>query len=297
MYINPKYMKFPVKSDKKMEKYLVIGDPIGHSRSPGMQNAAFEALGMGRPYGWRHVTPDELPEFFEYARKNLLGVNLTVPHKLQAAELADELSERAAACGSVNTLIIADGHIKGDSTDGVGLAEALEYCFNDTIKGKRILFCGAGGAARATAVHLASCGAAEVSFINRTLSKADELVQLCRKYYPQTEGFCAEPGDEKACSELMERCDYLIQATSLGLKSSDPLPLPECCFRRGMKMRIFDTIYHPTAIQQLAGQLGLTWANGREMLIRQGAESFRLWTGLEPDLDAMRAGFEEGSCK
>ena len=110
-----------------MEKYLVIGDPVGHSRSPGMQNAAFEACGMGRPYGMRHVTSLELPEFFEYARKNLAGVNITVPHKLQAALLADELTDRAEKCGSVNTLIIRDGKITGDSTDGVGLEKALEY--------------------------------------------------------------------------------------------------------------------------------------------------------------------------
>ena len=295
MYINPKSRKFPVKSDKKMKKYLVIGDPIGHSRSPGMQNAAFEALGMGTPYGIRHVTPDELPEFFEYARKNLLGVNLTVPHKLQAAELADELSSRAGMCGSVNTLIIADGKITGDSTDGKGLEEALKYCFGDELAGKRVLFCGAGGAARATAVHLAGCGVEDVSFINRTLSKAEELTALCRKYYPAVSGSCAEPPDEKLCCELLENCDYLIQATSVGLKSSDPLPLPEKYFHPGMKMRIFDTIYHPTAIQSMAEKLGLAIANGKEMLIRQGAESFRLWTGLTPDLDAMRRGFDEGN--
>ena len=98
-----------------MEKYLVIGDPIGHSRSPGMQNAAFEALGMGRPYGIRHVTPGELPDFFEYARENLSGVNLTIPHKLQAVQLSDRLSGCVKRCGSVNTLIIKDGIITGEN--------------------------------------------------------------------------------------------------------------------------------------------------------------------------------------
>ena len=278
-----------------MEKYLVIGDPIGHTLSPWMQNAAFEALGMGRPYGVRHVTPDELPEFFEYARKNLLGVNLTVPHKLHAAELADKLTARAAVCGSVNTLLISDGVITGDSTDGVGLEKALEYCFNEKIAGKRILFCGAGGAARATAIHLAGCGAAEVSFINRTLSKAEELKTLFQRHYPEVSGVCAEPGDEKLCRELLERADYLIQATSLGLKNSDPLPLPEKYFHSGMKLRIFDTIYHRTAIQILAGKLGLSWVNGKEMLIRQGAESFEKWVGIKPDLEVMRRGFDEGA--
>jgi shikimate dehydrogenase len=278
-----------------MEKYLVIGDPVGHSRSPGMQNAAFEACGLGQPYGIRHVTQDELPEFFEFARKNLCGVNLTVPHKLQAAELSDRLTARAECCGSVNTLIIRDGVITGDSTDGVGLEEALKYCFDTDLTGKRILFCGAGGAARATACHLAGCGASEVSFINRTVSKAEELLELCKKFSPEVTGVCAAPDDEKLCKTLLERADFLIQATSLGLKSGDPLPLPEKYFAKGMNLRIFDTIYHPTAIQKLAEELDIPWANGKEMLIRQGAASFELWTDIRPDLEVMRRGFEEGT--
>ncbi len=279
-----------------MEKYLVIGDPIGHSRSPGMQNAAFEALGMGRPYGIRHVTPDELPEFFEFARKNLCGVNLTVPHKLQAAQLSDRLTARAVCCGSVNTLIIRDGLIIGDSTDGIGLEEALKYCFaGNDLAGKNILFCGAGGAARATAVHLAGCAVKEVSFINRTLSKAEELSELCRKQNPELTGVCTVPEDEYMCRTLLERADYLIQATSVGLKDNDPLPLPECYFHKGLKLKIFDTIYHSTPIQRLAEKLGIAWANGKEMLIRQGAASFEMWTGLKPDLEIMRRGFEEGT--
>ena len=275
-----------------MEKYLVIGDPVGHSRSPSMQNAAFEALGMGRPYGARHVTSMELPDFFEYARKNLLGVNLTVPHKLQAAELADKLTPRAEMCGSVNTLIISDGVITGDSTDGVGLQKALEYSFGEPLEGKSILFCGAGGAARATALHLAMVGCAEIYFINRTLSKAEELIDLCKKYRPEIKYCACEPKDETQCIELLEKSDYLVQATSLGLKSTDPLPIDEKYFRSGMKLRIFDTIYHPTPIQQLAQSLDLKWANGKEMLIRQGAESFRLWTGVEIDPEIMRKGFD-----
>lgn len=277
-----------------MEKYLVIGDPIGHSRSPGMQNAAFEALGMGRPYGIRHVTPGELPDFFEYARENLSGVNLTIPHKLQAVQLSDRLSGCVKRCGSVNTLIIKDGIITGDSTDGYGLENALIHCFGRSLAGKRILFCGAGGAARATAVHLADCGCSEVSFINRTVSKAEELSAMCQRCSDGIVSECAEPGDEKKCIELLERADYLIQATSVGLKESDPSALPEKYFRPGMNLCIFDTIYRRTALQELADALGIPCANGKEMLVQQGAKSFELWTGVKPDLEVMRRGFDEG---
>ncbi|MBE6358166.1 MAG: shikimate dehydrogenase [Lentisphaerae bacterium] len=277
-----------------MEKYLVIGDPVGHSRSPGMQNAAFEACGMGRPYGMRHVTSQELPEFFEYARKNLAGVNITVPHKLQAALLADELTDRAEKCGSVNTLIIRDGKIAGDSTDGVGLEKALEYCFNETLSGKTVLFCGAGGAARATAVHLAGCGVKAVNFINRTVKKAEELSSLCRKFYPALESVCVPAADTAGCRALVQRADFLIQATSLGLKDDDPLPLDESCFVPEMKLRIFDTVYWQTALQKLAARLQISCVGGKEMLIRQGAASFELWTGIKADIEAMRRGFDEG---
>ena len=277
-----------------MTKYLVIGDPIGHSRSPGMQNAAFEACGLGRPYGIRHVTPAELPDFFEYARKNLSGVNLTVPHKLQAAVLSDELTSRAAECGSVNTLIISDGHILGDSTDGVGLERALEYCFDEPLAGKRILFCGAGGAARATAVHFTHCGVQEISFINRTVAKAGELVDLCHRVDPEITAVCCSPQDTDSVKELLSRADYLIQATSLGLKSDDPPPFPLEWLTSGMKLKIFDTIYHPTPLQKHAAALGIKCCGGKEMLIQQGAESFRLWTGLDAPLDEMRKGFDTG---
>ncbi len=278
-----------------MQKYLVIGDPIGHSRSPGMQNAAFRACGLGEPYGIRRITPEELPEFFEFARKNLCGVNLTVPHKIHAAELADELTPRAAQCGSVNTLIIKDNVILGDSTDGVGLERALIYNFKTSLAGKKILFCGAGGAARATAVHLAQCGTTEVSFINRTLSKAEELAALCQKIVPELICRCTTPDNENSARELLANADFLIQATTLGLKPEDPPPLPLEWFSANMKLKIFDTIYHQTPLQKYAGTMNIACAGGKEMLIQQGAESFTCWTGIPAPLDAMRDGFDHGS--
>ena len=278
-----------------MVKYLVIGDPIGHSRSPGMQNAAFEACGLGRPYGIQRVAREELPDFFEFARTHLSGVNLTVPHKTMAAELVDEISPGAEECGSVNTLVIADGRIRGDSTDGVGLERALREVFHLGVSGKRVLFCGAGGAARATAVHLARCGAREVNFINRTVEKAETLAALCRRAVPAVECECASPRDEAAARAMLERADVLIQATSLGLKPDDPPPFPLEWLRPGMPLCIFDTIYHPTPLQKYAAAAGIACAGGKEMLIHQGAASFTLWTGLPAPLEAMRRGFEEGT--
>lgn len=275
-----------------MIKYLVIGDPVAHSRSPGMQNAAFEACGLGRPYGRRHVLKSEMPEFFEFARKNLLGVNITVPHKLEAFRLADELTPRAAACKSVNTLIINNGHILGDSTDGVGLQRALEYNFRRPVKKGRFLFLGAGGAAQATALHLAQEGAAKIIIVNRTVSKAEALAELIAANAPHC---CCEVYEKLTsgnAGETLGKADFLIQATSLGLKDSDPAPFDLQLLAAGMCPAVFDTIYRRTPLLQRAAELKLPCADGKEMLIQQGAASFEAWTGLSAPLDAMRAGFE-----
>ena len=275
-----------------MIKYLVIGDPVAHSRSPRMQNAAFEICGLGSPYGIRHVKPEELAEFFEYARIHFAGVNLTVPHKLMAAELADELTPRAKACKSVNTLIIRDGHILGDSTDGVGLEKALLHNFDLPVKGKNFLFAGAGGAARATAIHFACEGAKQIIFANRTASKAQDIIDDIEALHTGCVCKCISPQDNNAMADALKNSDCIIQATSLGLKEDDPAPFDLELLKVNPRLVIFDTIYKNTKLLQKAAELGIPCSGGKEMLIQQGAESFRLWTALEPDLEAMRAGFE-----
>ena len=275
-----------------MIKYLVIGDPVAHSRSPEMQNAAFESCGLGRPYGIRHVKPEELPDFFEYARKHFYGVNLTVPHKLMAAELADDLTLRARQCRSVNTLIIKDGTITGDSTDGIGLERAIMHNFSLPVKGKNFIFLGAGGAARATAIHFACAGAKRILFVNRTASKALEIIDDIAKLQTGCSCSCASPGDRDTLAAELKNCDCIIQATSLGLKEDDPAPIDLSLLEINKNLVIFDTIYKNTKLLKKAAELGIPCSGGKEMLIQQGAESFRRWTQLEPDLDAMRAGFE-----
>ena len=171
---------------------------------------------------------------------------------------------------------------------------AVKYCFNSTLEGKKILFCGAGGAARATAVHLSGCGVTEISFINRTIEKAQELSDFCCKKNPALVSEVIVPADDVLGRAAVGRADFLIQATSLGLKESDPMPLNASWLEKGMKVKIFDTIYHSTKLQKYAEELSLSWANGKEMLVQQGAESFRLWTKIVPPLEIMREGFDKG---
>ena len=276
-----------------MIKYMVIGDPIAHSRSPGMQNAAFEFHGLGSPYGIRHVRPDELGGFLDFARANLKGVNLTVPHKAAVIPYLDIVDPAAEAAGSVNTLIIENGRIHGASTDGYGLEHALLENFSRPLAGAGVTFIGAGGAAHATAFHLAALGVKSIRIANRTVAKADEIAEKLRRLHPALFVETARPDDSATLARWFADTDFLIQATSLGLKAGDPAPFDLALLKPELKLCIFDTIYKPTPLLAKARELRLPVADGAAMLIHQGAKSFELWTGLSAPLDAMRRGFLE----
>ena len=273
-------------------RYLVIGDPVSHSRSPGLQNAAFESAGLGSPYARMHVEVNDLPEFAELAKKYLSGVNLTVPHKNAIVPLCDTVSPSAQLCQSVNTLTIRDGKLHGTSTDGPGIEYALFKEFGFVPRDKVILFLGAGGACKATAFHLAEKGACKIIIANRTVSKAEELAESISA---NTECSCCacSISDNAVLKTHLETADLVIQATSCGLKESDPSPIDTALITDRCRFDCFDTIYKETALLRAVRAKNLRGAGGRQMLIGQGAESFRIWTGIEPDISAMEQGFEK----
>ena len=272
---------------------MVIGDPIAHSRSPGIQNAAFEYYHLGSPYGIRHVRPAELPEFIKFARANLKGANLTIPHKSMVIPLLDSIDPAAEIAGSVNTLIIENGRIHGTSTDGYGLEQALIENFHRPVAGANVTFIGAGGAAHATAFHLAAVGVKSIRIANRTIAKAEEIANKLRTFYPELAVEIAQPNDSAILARWFADTDFLIQATSLGLQENDPPPFDLSLLTPELKLCVFDTIYRQTSLLKRALELGLPAVNGEAMLIHQGAKSFELWTGLAAPLEAMRRGFGE----
>ena len=274
--------------DNENIKYAVIGDPVAHSVSPAMQNAAFEAAGLLERYGKYHVKPEELAEFTEFARKNLLGFNATVPHKSALIPLLDEISPAAAAAGSVNTVIVRDGRLYGDSTDGYGLETALFEAFKLNIKGSTIVMLGAGGAAQATAFEFVSRSAGSLVIVNRTKSKAEALAgQLAGKGTLLT----ALGNDESSqIAAAAAEADVVIQATSAGLRADDAPPV-ELELLKNAKA-VFDMIYHPTKVQLFARQHNIPCADGRGMLLHQGAKSFSLWTNSPAAVAAMRAALD-----
>jgi shikimate dehydrogenase len=244
----------------------VLGFPVGHSRSPAMMNAAFRQLGLD----WRYFRLPLPPERFEEAVTALpgsgyRGANVTIPHKLAAHALADELSDPARAIGAVNTLTFKeDGGIAGDNTDAGGLLDAI----GEPVSGTALVL-GAGGAARAAAWALAQAGA-DVTVWSRTSARAAELAADLGV------GHSERPGP----SEL------LVNATSVGLRAGDTLDgLPLVDARV-----VVDLVYgpDPTPVVQWAEERGARVVNGLEVLVRQGARSLTLWTGEEPPVEVMR---------
>lgn len=276
-----------------MRNYAVIGDPVGHSRSPGMQNAAFEFHHLGSPYRKIHVRPEELGRFVETARRELAGFNCTVPHKAAIIPYLDEADPKALAASSVNTVTVgANGRLTGTSTDGYGLEKALEESFGRKLAGSAVCFIGCGGAAHATSFHLAGCGVSAIRLANRTLEKAEELAEKLRAANPGLAVETARPDDRETLERWFADTDFLIQATSLGLREADPAPFDLGLLRAGLKLAVFDTIYLDTPLLKRAREAGLPAAGGAAMLLYQGAKSFEIWTGLPAPIEAMRAGME-----
>ncbi len=255
----------------------VLGFPIRHSRSPAMMNAALADLGLD----WRYLGLSIPPERFDETVRALpgsgyVGVNVTMPHKLAAFALADELSEAARATGAANTLSFEDGRIAADNTDVGGLLDALER----PVAGQRALVLGAGGAARGAVYALRGAGA-NVAVWNRTTARAVALAQ-------QLEVGVHDPAGPPA------DVDLLVNTTSVGLATGsalDDLPLA------GLEpSTVVDLVYgaQPTALERWADERGARVVGGLEVLVRQGARSLRHWTGRPSPVATMRAAAAGG---
>jgi shikimate dehydrogenase len=272
------------------QRYAVLGFPVGHSLSPRMHNAAFAALGLAATYEAIEVPPAELAATFARLRAaGVRGWNCTVPHKEQALTLVDDADAEARQAGSVNTVLNrADGRLLGFSTDGYGLVTALQEAFGGSLRGRRLALLGCGGAGRAVSFALVREGVADLLLLNRTLARAE---RLAAELAPLAAGplrlRCLEPGTGAPLRAALAEVDFLVQATSLGLRRDDPLPIaPELL---PATAGVFDMIYGRTPLLAATAARGCRVADGRGMLLHQGARSFTLWTGRPAPLAAMRA--------
>jgi len=274
-------------SHDPMLHFAVIGDPIGHSRSPLMHNAAFRALGIDADYTAIHVTREGLSDFLRSARMSLNGFNITVPHKNAVIPFLDGITPRAALAGSVNTVSVRDGKLFGDTTDGTGLERAVLEVFGLPLKGANVCILGCGGVVRALVFHLADAECARIRILNRTAEKAANLTDEVRAHAPALDCGFAALDDLPAVKNAFDGADLVLQCTSLGLRDGDGSPIDPALIPASACL--FDTIYRETEILVRCRERGLRVSGGLPMLVHQGAESFRIWIGREAPVEIMRA--------
>lgn len=269
-----------------MARVFLIGDPVAHSLSPAMQNAAFEALGLPHTYELLRVPAAEVAAAVAGLREDdALGANVTIPHKEIVAEHLDGVEETARRIGAVNTIFKRGGALWGDNTDAGGFTDALtERGVN--VEDRRVLVLGAGGAARSCVYQLARAGASTV-IAGRTWDRARDLAASILPALPKGTLAGHDLGVRRWPVRDLNGLDVVVNATSLGLHGEDPLEgvvLP----RSTAIVDVVATAQETPLVKRARGA-GCVVVDGLLMLLHQGTRAFRLWTGVEAPVDVMRA--------
>ena len=267
----------------------LIGHPVEHSFSPPMHNAAFDALGMDYTYVAFDVNPAELQKAIEGAKSlNIRGFNVTIPHKIEVMKYLDEIDDVARLIGAVNTIDFKN--LKGYNTDGIGAVRAIEEV--TSIKNKNVVIAGAGGASRAISFYIAKYGADSLTILNRNVDKAQSLA-----------GDVSNSGlidDVKSDSineinAYLADADILVDTTPLGMHphiNDQPIATAE---NMHDELVVFDAVYNPneTVLLKQAIEAGAKPVYGIKMLLYQGAESFKIWTGADAPVDIMEKALKD----
>jgi len=269
----------------------VLGHPVAHSLSPRIHNAALRAQGIDMVY----LAFDVLPEQLSHAATGLRalrfrGANITVPHKEAVVGLVDDLTETASRIGAINTVVNDDGRLVGHNTDKEGFTAALRTLRAEGGAGLTCFVAGAGGAARAVLAALQDEGAREIRVWNRTPGRAAALCTLAASWGASS---CV-PVSHADVRSAVDGCDLLVNATSVGLTpdvKESPIPVDIVHSHQ----IVFDLVYarELTMLVREAKARGATAMDGKEMLVRQAAGSFELWTGRTAPLDVMRSSLDE----
>jgi shikimate dehydrogenase len=273
----------------------VFGDPVAHSLSPQIQNAALKACKIDMQYARFQISPDELQSALDLIRElNLVGVNLTTPHKIAASKLMDEIDDNARRIGAINTVKLDNARLRGYNTDGKGFARAVRQEFAIDLRDLRVMILGSGGAARAIALQCARENCERLVITNRTFDTAQKLAEELREYFtgPRVLGpvprLQAIPWEEAAIRFQIAHLDLIVNATPLGLNRSDPSPIPARLL--APHLMVYDTVYGEgrTSFVSAAIEAGARAANGLAMLLYQGALAFEIWFEREAPIEAMR---------
>ena len=258
----------------------LIGHPVEHSFSPPMHNAAFKALNMDWAYVAFDVNPSKLNSAIEGARSlGIKGFNVTIPHKIEVMKYLDEIDEVAGLIGAVNTIDFKN--MKGYNTDGIGAVKAIEEV--TSIKNRKVVVAGAGGASRAISFYIAKYGAESVTILNRNVEKAQSLaddISLIDE---------VKADSIKNIKGHVADADILIDTTPVGMHpnvSDDAIISAEDMHE---DLVVFDAVYNPneTSLIKEAIKANARPVYGIKMLLYQGVESFKIWTGQNPPVDVM----------
>lgn len=263
----------------------VFGDPVDDNPTGVMEEAAYAACGLNYRYITLKVTKEDFDDAMKSIRAlHMKGMNLTMPHKINVIPYLDELSEAARIIGAVNTIVVRDGKLFGENTDGKGFVQALKNK-NISLTDKKVVILGAGGASKAISVECALAGASSVTVINRTKTRADELAEVLT---------CHTKADAAGVAwipkhPIPEDTDILINATNIGLKP-DADKKPDIDYDTITEhMTVCDVVFNPaeTLFLKEAAAHGAQTVNGLGMLACQGALNFTLWTGVPAPLALM----------
>ena len=276
-------------------RLVVLGDPVGHSLSPQMQNAALKHCKIDMQYARFHILPGELGEGLKLIRElKFNGVNLTIPHKIGAVEMMNDLDGDAKRIGAVNVIKIEDGKLRGFNTDGRAFSRAIREEFSVDLRDLRVMILGAGGAARAIALQCAKENCERLVIANGTFEKGEKLANKLHDLFTGPKVFGPVPRlqaiqwEENAFRFQIANLDLIVNATPVGLNRVDPPPIPARLL--APHLMIYDTVYSSgrTSFVSAAIEAGARGANGLSMLLHQGALSFAIWFEREAPLDVMR---------
>lgn len=273
--------------DAKTKLCCIIGNPVEHSLSPQMHNAAFKALGLN--YVFVAFEVDEVKTAIQGLRAiNARGIVVTVPHKLAAMKYVDEIDQAAKAIAAVNAIVNCKGKLKATNTDWIGGLQALKE--KTSVKGKSVAILGAGGGARAIAYGLQQHKVKEINVFNRTLRRAQRLVfelNLTGAFKLSSGGQAIPP--ERWSGLLIKKADIIINTTSVGMKPDvEHSPIPKEFMRKGQV--VYDIVYTPreTKLLRMAKEVGATVVYGDKMMLYGGKRIFELFTGKKAPVGEMR---------
>lgn len=258
----------------------LIGHPVEHSFSPPMHNVAFDALNMDWAYVAFDVDPFNVKSAIEGAKSlNIRGFNVTIPHKIEVMKYLDEIDEVAGLIGAVNTIDFKS--MKGYNTDGIGAVKAIEEVAS--IKNKNVVVAGAGGASRAISFYIAKYGAESVTILNRNVEKAQSLADDINLIDD------VNADSIKNIKDHVADADILIDTTPVGMHPNVNDDAIICAEDMHEDLVVFDAVYNPneTVLIKEAIKANAKPVYGIKMLLYQGAESFKIWTGQNPPVDVM----------